>query len=94
MYNQNMENENLLFFYGNDCPHCRKIEVCLARLEGEEGIKVTRFEVWANHENEKKMESLDNMGCGGVPFLINLKTKKAICGEATYDEVKLWAQGL
>jgi thiol-disulfide isomerase/thioredoxin len=86
--------ENLIFFYGNDCTHCKKIEANLERLEKEAGIKVTKLEVWNNSENEKKMESLDNMGCGGVPFLINTKSKKAICGEATYSEVKLWAEGM
>ena len=89
-----MEQEHLIFFYGSDCPHCRKIEGHLERLEKDEKIKVTRLEVWENPENEKKMEALDKMGCGGVPYLINTKSKKAICGEATYSEVKLWAQSL
>jgi hypothetical protein len=88
-----MEQEHLLFFYGKDCTHCKKIEDALARLEKEEGIKATWLETWANAENEQKMEKLDKMGCGGVPFLINTKTKKSICGEATYSEIKLWAEG-
>ncbi len=89
-----METENLLFFYGKDCTHCKEIEEHLERLEKDEKIKVTALEVWTNEGNEKKMESLDKMGCGGVPFLINTKSKKAICGEATYSEIKLWAQGI
>lgn len=87
-----METENLLFFYGADCDHCKEIEGCLERLAKEEGIKATHFEVYNNEDNAKKMEELDKMGCGGVPFLLNTKTGKAICGEATYSEVKFLAQ--
>ncbi len=51
------------------------------------------LEIWHNKENEKKMEEVDKGYCGGVPFLINTKSNKWICGEATYDELKDWAKG-
>jgi len=52
-------------------------------------------EVWHNKENDKILENLDkgeNM-CGGVPFFLNQNTNKTICGEASYKEIKNWAEG-
>jgi hypothetical protein len=61
------------------------------KLEQEEEVKVDQFEVWHNDENLKKMEEVDKGFCGGVPFFYNTESKKWICGEATYDELKNWA---
>ena len=83
---------NLLSFYGEECPHCLKMHPLLDKLENEANVKVERIEVWHNDENAKKLEGLPGYAdCGGVPFFFNSKTKKSICGEATYDELKAWA---
>jgi hypothetical protein len=29
--------------------------------------------------------------CGGVPFFFNTETKKWLCGEVEYEEIKKWA---
>jgi thiol-disulfide isomerase/thioredoxin len=84
---------HLLEFYGTECPHCEKMHELVARLEKQEGIKVESLEVWHNKENEKKLLELDKDLCGGVPFFFNTKSKKWICGEATYEELKDWATG-
>lgn len=83
---------HLLEFYGTECPHCVTMHALTERLEKEEGIKVERLEVWHNEENEKRLLELDKDLCGGVPFLYNTKTNKWICGEASYEELKDWAQ--
>jgi len=85
---------NLLEFYGDECPHCVKMRELTERLEKEKGVAVQRLEVWHNDENLKKMEELDTGKnvCGGVPFFINTKTGKTICGEATYKELVKWAE--
>jgi hypothetical protein len=62
------------------------------QLEKEESIKIESIEVWHNKENEKRLLKLDRDLCGGVPFFYNTKTKKWICGEADYEELKNWAQ--
>lgn len=85
--------EHLVFFYGDGCSHCMKMEVHLDCLEKEEGIFVCKMEVWNNKENEKMLEECDKEPCGGVPFFINKKTGKTICGEAEYHEIKSWAKG-
>jgi hypothetical protein len=65
----------------------------VVRLQKEEGIKVESLEVWHNKENEKRLLELDKDMCEGVPFFYNTKTKKWICGEADYKELKAWALG-
>jgi hypothetical protein len=82
---------NLIFFYGEGCPHCERMEKIVCRLEDEHGIEICRKEVWNDEENLKHMESLDNGSCGGVPFFINIKSGKSICGEVSLNELKLWA---
>lgn len=84
---------HLLNFYGTECPHCIKMHELFPRLEKETGLTVDTIEVWHNDENLKHMETYDKGLCGGVPFFYNTKSKKFICGEVTYDELKTWAQG-
>jgi len=84
---------HLLEFYGIECPHCTKMHDLVVRLEREEGIKVDRIEVWHNQENEKRLLLIDKGLCGGVPFFYNEKTKKFICGDAKYSELRDWALG-
>lgn len=86
--------KDLIFFYGLECPHCIEIEKHIDRLI-EEGFNIEKLEVWNNKENDDFMLELDKGEecCGGVPFLINRKTGKSICGEATYKDIKNWAEG-
>ena len=90
-----MTNEYLLFFYGTECPHCKRMEKHLDKLEKEESVKVQRLEIWHNEDNNKMLEKLDceDEPCGGVPFFLNQKNNKTLCGEVTYKEVKEWAKG-
>ncbi len=83
---------HLINFYGEECPHCLKMHTLVEKLETETGAKVDRLEVWHNEDNLKKLEGFDPKGeCGGVPFFVNTKSNKFICGEASYDELKAWA---
>ena len=85
--------EHLLEFYGEECPHCAKMREVSLQLENEDGIKLNRLEVWHDKDNMAKLEECDKDMCGGVPFFLNTKTGKFICGEATYEEMKEWATG-
>ncbi len=86
-------NQDLLFFYGTECPHCIRMEKLLDKLTKEERIKVEKIEIWHNKENNEMLEKLDcePEPCGGVPFFLNQKTHKTLCGEVTYKEIKEWA---
>ena len=82
---------NLLSFYGRECPHCVTMEPIIEKLQKETGVKVDRLEVWYNEDNAKILATYDKDFCGGVPFFFNTETKKWICGEASYEELKAWA---
>ena len=88
-----MPEKHLLEFYGTECVNCKDLEPLLERLKEEEGIEVTRLEIWHNSENAKLFMKYDKGRCGGVPFLYNTKTGKWICGVPTYEKLKEWALG-
>lgn len=81
----------LLFFFGTECSHCHKMDPFIQQLEKEEKVTVNKLEVWHNEANAQKLKKLDDGKCGGVPFFFNDKTKKWICGEASYENLKKWA---
>jgi len=90
--------DRLIEFFGTECVHCRALLPMIERLEKEEKVKITRIEVWHNAQNAKLMQSYDkdekgNIFCGGVPFLVNEKTGKKLCGVPSYDKLKAWALG-
>lgn len=90
--------DRLIEFYGTECVHCREVDPLIERLEKEEGVKVTRLEVWHNSENAALMKKLDKdekgrTFCGGVPFFYNEKTGKKICGSTSYEKLREWALG-
>jgi hypothetical protein len=87
-------NKEILFFYGSDCPHCVVVEKHVDKLISE-GQNIKKVEVWHNKENDEILMKLDvgENECGGVPFFLNQNTGKTICGEATYKEIKNWAEG-
>lgn len=85
--------DDLIEFYGTECPHCVRMEPLIQRLEDETGLKIKRFEVWHNEANAKLMEQFDKGFCGGVPFFFNKKTGKWICGSTSYENFKAWAMG-
>ncbi|MAG47884.1 hypothetical protein CL617_04725 [archaeon] len=87
-----MANE-LVEYYGTACPHCVEMAPLIEKLEKEEKIKIKKLEVWHNAANAKKFQEADNGFCGGVPFFINTKTGKKVCGSMTYAKLKAWAQG-
>jgi hypothetical protein len=79
-------------FYGTECPHCVTMHGFALKLEKEEGLKVEELEVWHNKENMALVKKFDvNDGCGGLPFYYDDQTKKWLCGEVKYEELKEWA---
>ena len=81
-------------FYGLECPHCDRMRTLTDKLMLEyPSVHIDRKEVWHNDSNMKFVEELDKGdACGGVPFYFNGKTKKWLCGEVTYEELKDWAE--
>lgn len=82
---------NLLEFYGEECPHCIDMHPLVEKLEKELKVKVEKHEVWHNEENAKLMETYDKEFCGGVPFFYNTRSHKWLCGSIDYATLKQWA---
>lgn len=83
----------LIEFYGEECPHCLRMAPRIAQLEKELGVTVDRREVWHHEENARMFDKVDRGNCGGVPFYYNTESKKFLCGESSYDELRAWAEG-
>lgn len=68
---------NVYLFYGDTCPHCRKLENLLVELREKHGTKFNYygFETWKDKENQDLMLALADRVASrsevtGVPFLI------------------------
>lgn len=81
----------LIEFYGQECPHCVRMKPLVQRLQKEEGVTVESLEVWHNPEHQARMDAFDKNKCGGVPFFYNTNSKKFLCGEVPYEELRAWA---
>lgn len=84
-------------FYGEECPHCKKMAPILEQVENDTGIFFEKLEVWHNDTNRaeylRHMESVMkdcNLQHEGivVPTFMSMKNNKAICGEKTIDQLK------
>lgn len=91
-----MENR-LIFFTGTECDKCDEMVPIIKQLEAELNINLEKIEVWHSSENADLMRKydIDENGkefCGGIPFFYNEKTGAKICGKATLEELKKWAE--
>lgn len=52
-----INSNEMVFFYGDGCPHCTNVEIFLeANKDVEERIKFEKLEVWKNKENADLMK--------------------------------------
>lgn len=92
-------NDRLIWFSGRECTHCKRMRPVVEQLEAETGKKITELEVWHSEENANVMRDYGDAikkACGGdlgVPAFFNEKTKNAVCGMATLEKLKSWAEG-
>jgi len=92
--------DNLLFFIGTECPHCDAMRPLVAKLEFETGIRLDERDVWKSESDYRLMENYQNEvkisdpNCDGLPFFVDPKTKKYLCGEVNYKTLKDWATKL
>jgi hypothetical protein len=66
--------DGIIFFYGEECKYCKKVEDFVAQNKIEDKVKFTSLEVWSNKDNQTILAEVLPM-CGisanevGVPFL-------------------------
>ena len=66
---------NIYEFYGQECPHCIKLNSFFEKIENEYGnfYKLNKFETWHNSENleiYKEFASVLGYEAKGVPFIV------------------------
>ena len=87
---------DIIFFHGEDCPHCARMRPIVDKIEKEIGCKVIRLEVWYNDKNAEKMRKyadiISEAGNGdlGVPAFVDVKNNEALVGEQTEKDLKKW----
>lgn len=82
---------HLIEFTGKECQKCKANKPHIERLEAELGVKVHEYEVWHNAENFELLKKHCANKCASIPFYMNLKNGKYICGLADYEKFKEWA---
>lgn len=66
--------KDIVFFYGNTCPHCADVEAWIIAEKIEEKITIIKKEVYDNQENSQELNQVAK-DCGlptdsiGVPLL-------------------------
>ena len=65
----------------------------IEKLEKELGVKIEKKECWHNAKNQMEFMEAAKGKCNGVPFFLNKKSGKFICGAANYAKLKAWAEG-
>ena len=64
----------IIFFYGQGCPHCQKVDDYIAQNKITDTVKFTKLEVWYNRTNQIILAEVAQK-CGitsnsvGVPFI-------------------------
>ena len=62
------------YYWGDGCPHCTNVEDFFSSWDKKDQVKITKYEVWNNTNNAKRMEQRA-ITCGikpqgmGVPLL-------------------------
>jgi len=84
-------------FYGEECPHCKKMAPIVEQVEKDTGVTFEKLEVWHNDTNRAeylkhgdevmKDCNLQHEGIV-VPTFMSMKNNKSICGEQTVDKLK------
>jgi thiol-disulfide isomerase/thioredoxin len=87
---------NIIFFHGEDCPHCARMRPIVDKLEKQLKCKITRLEVWYNEKNAEKMRGYADIimengeGTLGVPAFVDVENKECLVGEQSEKELKKW----
>lgn len=83
------DNPDLVFFWGNGCPHCENVEDWLKKNNVDNKLKINYKEVYYNKDNQTDLyntakqycpEIIENGGIG-VPTGFDPSTKKCLQGD-------------
>ena len=88
------DNPDLVFFWGNGCPHCENVEKWLKENNSDSKIKVNYKEVYYNKNNQTALSDIVKQYCPqlmengqiGVPTGFDPINKKCIQGDTPIIE--------
>ncbi len=88
------DNPDLVFFWGNGCPHCKNVEDWLDKNNTDKKLKINYKEVYYNQENQKTLSDTVKQYCPelmqngevGVPVGFDQANKKCIQGDTPIIE--------
>jgi len=91
---KNSSNADIIFYYGEECPHCHVVLKYIADNKIDEKIKINSKEVYHNNVNKKELsdlaricpEIMDTSGGIGVPIAFIIKENKCIGGDTPIIE--------
>jgi len=83
------DNTDLIFYWGEGCPHCENVENWLKENNKDQKIKISSKEVYKNKENQDQLFSIAQEYCPeiiengniGVPTGFDPKSNKCIQGD-------------
>lgn len=87
-------NIDLVFFWGDGCPHCENVKNWLSKNNQDNKIKIDSKEVYKNIINQKNLSeivkkycpNLEENGNIGVPIAFNPTSQKCIQGDTPIIE--------
>lgn len=88
------DNPDLVFFWGNGCPHCENVENWIKDNQATEKIKINFKEVYYNKENQTDLSNIAKEYCPeiisnggvGIPTGFDFVNKKCIQGDTPLIE--------
>mgnify|MGYP001289968043 CR=1 FL=1 len=84
---------DLIMYTGTECSHCKDMYPIVDEVEKELKITLSKKEVWHNAANQSEYIKFSGGKCDGIPMFYNKKSKKMICGRASVEKLKDWAEG-
>lgn len=86
---KNTDNADIIFYYGDECPHCHVVLDHISNNKIDEKIKINSKEVYHNNLNKKELsdltricpEIIDTNGSIGVPIAFIVKENKCVGGD-------------
>jgi len=85
----NSANADVVFYYGEECPHCHNVLKYIADNKIDQKIKINSLEVYHNNVNKNELTNLaricpeiqDSTGAIGVPVAYFVKENKCLVGD-------------
>jgi glutaredoxin len=83
-----VDNPDLIFYWGDGCPHCEKVKEWMIANNIDQKLKVNQKEVYKNTDNQKELATTVSQYCPelnqggiGVPLGFDPVNKKCIQGD-------------